>query len=60
MIDFEVAVATKHQAVVAMKFNRINDAASADGCDGQANQGLGRHIGHHRHLNLAVALQDAE
>jgi hypothetical protein len=44
VIDFQVSVAAKHQAIIATELIGIYDAASAHGLDGEANQGLGGNI----------------
>ena len=60
MVHLQVPVATEHEAVVALKLVRIDDRTPADLFDRQLQQGGCRDVSNDRHMDLAVALQDAQ
>ncbi len=60
MINLKVAIPAEHQAVIATEFIRIDDAATSNGFDRQADQGMSRHIGHNTYLDFTISLQDAK
>src|SRR3989338_424988 len=60
VIQPQVPVAAEHERVVAPELVRVHDTASADLLQGQVEQALGRHIGHHVDLDPAPSLEDAE
>ncbi len=60
VIDLQVPIPAKHQAVVTCESVRIEDAASTNLFDGQLQQGGRRDIGDNRDVNPALALENAE
>jgi hypothetical protein len=60
VIDPQVAVAAKHQTVIAAELVGIDEAAATDGLDRLFQQAPGGNILDHLHANHAVSLVNAE
>jgi hypothetical protein len=60
MVDFDVTVPAKHEAVVAFEFIGINDTASANRFHGEVEQGVCGDIVNHFYFDHPLALQDTE
>jgi hypothetical protein len=60
MVDFDMAVAAEHEAVVAFEFIGINDTASANSFHGEVEQAIGGDLGDYLDFDHPLALQDTE
>jgi hypothetical protein len=60
MVDFDVAVAAEHEAVVAFEFIGIDDTAPANSFNGEVEQGVCCDIVDYLDFDHPLALQDTE